>query len=176
MARDALEDESITREELTKERFIRGLKDHLIKEKLCNQFNLSLGEMGDLARKWESKNKKMDTIATPKINLKHESNCELKNTSRLFQLTQGELLLTPLKGTKAIRGLCRLEDKLVASDFDTRTDVSAISALLYYSLYPRPELVKSHHDVFPAGGKMENVNGLVRVGMQFEVENLAHIC
>ncbi|RNA20786.1 hypothetical protein BpHYR1_050685 [Brachionus plicatilis] len=40
LTRDAFDEENIRREDLIKDRFIRGIKDKRIKEKLCNQFKL----------------------------------------------------------------------------------------------------------------------------------------
>ncbi|CAF1018509.1 unnamed protein product [Brachionus calyciflorus] len=70
LAREAFDNESVDREELIKDRFIRGIKDDRIKEKLCSTFNLTLGEMVEFASEWVSRYKKIDLIVSkPKLNM-----------------------------------------------------------------------------------------------------------
>ena len=69
LSREAFEKEMFARDELIKDRFIRGIKDERIKSKLCESYNLRLDKMMELASEWESKLKKTDTVKyKPHIN------------------------------------------------------------------------------------------------------------
>lgn len=82
-------------------------------------------------------------------------------------------MLTPLERPKPIHGLCKLENKLVVFDLDTGADISAISKTVYESLNPQPRLLKNYPVVLSAGGKMDNVLGLVRVKVKIGTEQFS---
>ncbi|CAF1052565.1 unnamed protein product [Brachionus calyciflorus] len=218
IAREAFEIDTIKKDDLLIDRFIRGLKDNRIKEKLCSQFNLSLGEIVEQASIWESKFKKTDTISQQRHSLNKgcsKEDCEstqiiptngkrvrfysteqasssedednvdcqpriskidskkVDKSLKLFQVIKPKTSNFQLPHPKPIRGLCKLNDKLVVFDLDTGADISAMSTTVYNSLNPKPRLVKNHQDIISAGGKMENIKGLARVEIQFGIEKFS---
>ncbi|RNA00604.1 hypothetical protein BpHYR1_000093 [Brachionus plicatilis] len=58
-------------------------------------------------------------------------------------------------------------------DLDTGAEISAISKTVYESLSPQPKLLKDYPVVLSAGGKVDNVLGLVRVKVQFGIEQFS---
>ena len=62
LSREAFEKETFARDELIKDRFVRGIKDERIKSKLSESYNLPLDEIMELAGEWESKLKKTDMV------------------------------------------------------------------------------------------------------------------
>ncbi|CAF0815198.1 unnamed protein product [Brachionus calyciflorus] len=55
LAREAFEHDMVSKEDIIKDQFIRGIKDERIKDKLCNKFGQPLNEIMELASEWESK-------------------------------------------------------------------------------------------------------------------------
>ena len=69
LSREAFEKETLARDELIKDRFVRGIKDERIKIKLCERYYLPLDEIMELAGEWEDKLKKTDIVMyKPQIN------------------------------------------------------------------------------------------------------------
>ncbi|CAF1042168.1 unnamed protein product [Brachionus calyciflorus] len=64
IAREAFEIDTIKKDDFLIDRFIPGLKDNRIKEKLCSQFNLSLREIVEQASIWENTGADITAMST----------------------------------------------------------------------------------------------------------------
>ena len=63
--------------------------------------------------------------------------------TKILQLASTPLPEFKIPCPRPIRGLCKVEDKLVVFDLDTGADISAISSAIYNSFYPRAGLIKN---------------------------------
>ncbi|CAF0905878.1 unnamed protein product [Brachionus calyciflorus] len=134
LAREAFDKESVDREELIKDRFILGIKDDRIKEKLCSTLSLTLGEMVELASEWE---KSSSVFKKPRAE---------KKFLNILQMSSAK--------TSDIHISCRaplkVEDKLVVFDLDTGTFISAVSSSIFNCLNPKPRLIKNNREIMEA--------------------------